>query len=123
MAEDEETEFPAQLIAPIISNAELDRLIVDLGTNPLAKGELRQVRQGVYLSLSQSQPQNLVALLNTFSRLCQPIADQIFCVMAECPRASDEPLRSSARCRTLPRWNVGGLCWEGKHGTQVHRLP
>jgi hypothetical protein len=79
MAEDEETEFPAQLIAPIISNAELDRLIVDLGTNPLAKGELRQVRQGVYLSLSQSQPQNLVALLNTFSRLCQPIADQIFC--------------------------------------------
>jgi hypothetical protein len=56
MAEDEETEFPAQLIAPIISNAELDRLIVDLGTNPLAKGELRQVRQGIYVSLSQSQP-------------------------------------------------------------------
>jgi hypothetical protein len=51
--------FPAQLIAPIISNEELDQLIADLGTNPLAKGELRQVRQGVYVSLSQSQPENL----------------------------------------------------------------
>jgi hypothetical protein len=59
MAEDEEPELPAQLIAPIISNAELDQLIADLGTNPLAKGELRQVRQGVYVSLSQSQPENL----------------------------------------------------------------
>jgi hypothetical protein len=52
-------ELSAQLVAPIISNAELDRLIADLGTNPLAKGELRQVRQGVYVSLSQSQPENL----------------------------------------------------------------
>ena len=59
MAEDEEPELPAQLIAPIISNAELDQLIADLGTNPLAKGELRQVRQGVYVSLSQSQLENL----------------------------------------------------------------
>ena len=59
MAEDEEPEIAAQLIAPIITNAELDQLIADLGTNPLAKGELRQVRQGVYVSLSQSQPENL----------------------------------------------------------------
>jgi hypothetical protein len=59
MAEDEEPELPAQLIAPIISNSGLDQLIADLGTNPLAKGELRQVRQGVYVSLSQSQPENL----------------------------------------------------------------
>jgi hypothetical protein len=57
MAEDEEPEIPAQLIAPIISNAELDRLIADLETNPLAKGELRQVTQGVYVFLSQSQPE------------------------------------------------------------------
>jgi hypothetical protein len=41
MAEDEEPEVPAQLIAPIISNAELDRLIADLRTNLLAKQELR----------------------------------------------------------------------------------
>ena len=40
-------------------DAFLDQLIADLGTNPLAKGELRQVRQGVYVSLSQSQPENL----------------------------------------------------------------
>jgi hypothetical protein len=39
--------------------AELDRLIADLGTNPLAKGELRQVGEGIYVSLSQSQPGNL----------------------------------------------------------------
>jgi hypothetical protein len=58
MAEDQEPELPAQLSA-LISNAELDRLIADLETNPLAKGELRQVRQGVYVSLSQSQPKNL----------------------------------------------------------------
>jgi hypothetical protein len=57
MAEDEEPEFPAQVSAPIILNAELDQLIGDLGTNPLAKGELRQVRRGVYVSLSQSQPE------------------------------------------------------------------
>jgi hypothetical protein len=59
MAEDEEPELPPQLIAPIISNAELDRLIADLGTNPLAKGELQQVGEGIYVSLSQSQPGNL----------------------------------------------------------------
>jgi hypothetical protein len=59
MAQDEEPELPAQLIAPIISNAELDQLIAGLGTNPLAERELRQVRQGVYVSLSQSQPENL----------------------------------------------------------------
>jgi hypothetical protein len=59
VAEDEEPELPAQLIAPVISNAELDRLIADLEANPLAKGELRQVRQGIYVSLSQSQPENL----------------------------------------------------------------
>ena len=52
MAEDEESGLPAQLIAPIVSNAELDRLIADLGTDPLAKGELRQVGEGIYVSLS-----------------------------------------------------------------------
>jgi hypothetical protein len=57
MAEDEEPQVPAQLIAPIISNAELDQLIADLGANALAKGEPRQVRQGVYVSLKQSGPE------------------------------------------------------------------
>jgi hypothetical protein len=39
MAEDEELELSAQPIA-MISNAELDRLIAELGTHPLAEGEL-----------------------------------------------------------------------------------
>ena len=40
------------------SNAELDRLIAELRTHPLAE-ELRQVRGGLYVSLSQSQPEGL----------------------------------------------------------------
>jgi hypothetical protein len=59
MAEDEESGLPAQLIAPIVSNAELDRLIADLGRHPLAKGELRQIMQGLYISSSKSQAENL----------------------------------------------------------------
>jgi hypothetical protein len=41
------------------SNAELDRLIAELRTHPLAEGELRQVKEGLYVSLSQSQPEGL----------------------------------------------------------------
>jgi hypothetical protein len=40
MAEDEEPEFSAQLIC-VVSNAELDRLIAELGTHPLAQWEVR----------------------------------------------------------------------------------
>jgi hypothetical protein len=40
----------------MLSNADLDSLIADLRTNPLAQEELRQVREGVYVSLMQSQP-------------------------------------------------------------------
>jgi hypothetical protein len=49
----EEPELPTPLIA-IISNAELDRLIAELGRHPLTKGELRKVEgtTGVYVSLS-----------------------------------------------------------------------
>jgi hypothetical protein len=43
----------------MVSNAELDRLIAELGTHPLAEGELREVKEGVYVSLSQSQPEGL----------------------------------------------------------------
>jgi hypothetical protein len=56
MAENEEPELSTQLHA-LISNADLDRLIADLRTHPLAKGELRQVMQGLYVSSSQSQPE------------------------------------------------------------------
>ena len=59
MAEDEEPELPPQLIAPIISNAELDRLIADLGANPPRGRRIRPVAEGVYVSLSQSQPAGL----------------------------------------------------------------
>jgi hypothetical protein len=41
----------------MVSNAELDRLIAELRTHPLAEGELRQVKEGLYVSLSQSQPE------------------------------------------------------------------
>jgi hypothetical protein len=40
----------------MLSNTDLHRLIVDLRTHPLAKGGLRQVKEGVYVSLKQSQP-------------------------------------------------------------------
>jgi hypothetical protein len=43
----------------MISDAELDRLIAELRTHPLAEGELRQVKEGLYVSLSQSQPEGL----------------------------------------------------------------
>jgi hypothetical protein len=58
MAEDEEPELSMQLNA-LVSNAELDGLIADIGTHPLAKEELREVKEGVYVSLSQSQPEGL----------------------------------------------------------------
>jgi hypothetical protein len=41
----------------MLSNAELDRRIAELRTHPLAEGELRQVKEGLYVSLSQSQPE------------------------------------------------------------------
>ena len=41
----------------MISNPEVDRLIAELRTHPLADGELRQVKEGVYVSLSQSEPE------------------------------------------------------------------
>jgi hypothetical protein len=40
-----------------ISNAELDRLIAELGRRPLAEGELREVKEAVFVSLNQSQPE------------------------------------------------------------------
>jgi len=43
----------------MISDAELDRLIAELRTHPLAEGELRQVKEGLYVSFSQSQPEGL----------------------------------------------------------------
>jgi hypothetical protein len=58
MAQDEEPQFSADLTV-LISNAELDRLIAELATHPLAEGEARPVAGGVYVSLSQSQPAGL----------------------------------------------------------------
>ena len=55
MAQDEEPQFSADLTV-LISNAELDRLIAELATHPLAEGEARPVAGGVDVSLSQSQP-------------------------------------------------------------------
>jgi hypothetical protein len=34
----------------MLSNAELDRLIAELRTHPLAEGELREIKEGVYVS-------------------------------------------------------------------------
>ena len=56
MAEDEKPGFRA---TALICDAELDRLIAELRTHPLAEGELRQVKEGLYVSLSQSQPEGL----------------------------------------------------------------
>jgi hypothetical protein len=45
----------------MISSAQFDRLITELGRNPLAEGELRKVEGTtgvVYVSLGQSQPEN-----------------------------------------------------------------
>jgi hypothetical protein len=41
----------------MVPNAELDRLIADLRTHPLAEGELREIKEGVFVSLTQSQPE------------------------------------------------------------------
>jgi hypothetical protein len=41
----------------MLSNAELDRLIAELGRHSLAEGELREVKEAVFVSLSQSQPE------------------------------------------------------------------
>jgi len=43
----------------MISNAELDQLIAELGRHPLAKGELRKVKEAVFVSLNQSQPEGI----------------------------------------------------------------
>ena len=58
MAEDEEPALSAYLTR-MLSNADLDCRITDLRTNPLAPQELRQVREGVYVSFKQSQPEGL----------------------------------------------------------------
>jgi len=41
----------------MISNAELDRRIAELRTHPVAEDELRELKEGVVVSLSQSQPE------------------------------------------------------------------
>ena len=43
----------------MISNAELDRLIAELGRHPLAEGELREVKEAVFVSLNESQPEGI----------------------------------------------------------------
>jgi hypothetical protein len=43
----------------MILNAELDRLIAELGRHPLAEGELRKVKEAVFVSLNQSQPEGI----------------------------------------------------------------
>jgi hypothetical protein len=48
MAEDEEPNFERR----VISDAELDRFLADLGAHPLAELELRQLTERVYVSLS-----------------------------------------------------------------------
>ena len=40
----------------MIANPELDRLIAELRTHPVAEDELRELKEGVVISLSQSQP-------------------------------------------------------------------
>jgi hypothetical protein len=42
-----------------IPDAELDRLIAELGKHPLAEGQLREVKEAVFVSLSQSQPEGI----------------------------------------------------------------
>jgi hypothetical protein len=43
----------------MISNAELDRLIAELGRHPLAEGELREVKEAVFVSLNESQAEGI----------------------------------------------------------------
>ena len=58
MAQDQEPGLNAAEFT-MISNAELDRLIAELGRHPLAEGELREVKEAVFVSLNQSQPESL----------------------------------------------------------------
>jgi hypothetical protein len=37
----------------------MPRLIAELGRHPLAEGELREVKEGLYVSLNQSQPKGI----------------------------------------------------------------
>ena len=41
----------------MISNADLDRFMAEVVTHPLPEGELRKVKEGVFVSLSQSPPE------------------------------------------------------------------
>ena len=43
----------------MLSNVELDRFIAELATHPLAEDELRELKEGVLVSLSHSQPEGL----------------------------------------------------------------
>jgi hypothetical protein len=63
MAKDEEPEFSAQLIGNI-SDAELDRLIAELGKHPVAEGELREVKECLCLF------EPIAAVLAALSRQC-----------------------------------------------------
>jgi hypothetical protein len=58
MVEDEKPRFSAQLNG-LLSNAELDGLMAELGTHPLAAGELREVKEAVFVSLNQSRPKGM----------------------------------------------------------------
>lgn len=44
---------------PMISNAEVDQFLASIETHPLTDGELRQVKEAVYVSLSQSAQEGL----------------------------------------------------------------
>jgi hypothetical protein len=70
LAEDEETELSTQLTGNI-SNAELDRVIAEFRTHPLTQWELRQVKEGLYVALSQSLPEGFeyVFCLNSGGRM------------------------------------------------------
>ena len=78
----------------MISNPELDRLIAELRTHPLADGELRQVKEGVYVSLSQSEPEGLEHgfCLSVSERLCPSAAAEA------APIASCGPVADSGEC-------------------------
>ena len=43
----------------LLSNDQLDGLIAELGRHPLAEGELRDVKEAVFVSLNQSQPEGI----------------------------------------------------------------
>jgi hypothetical protein len=58
VAEDQEPEFRAAVNA-LLSNDQLDGLIAELGRHPLAEGELREVKEAVFVSLNQSQPEGI----------------------------------------------------------------